>query len=64
MKPFEHTRKGEGYCCVNCDGPYSTWKKRTKSRKAKDNIETKKDIENQIDTHFICMDEDRESGAV
>lgn len=60
MKPFEHTRKGEGYCCVNCDGPYSTYKKRQKSKRAKDKAEAEKEIHNQI----IHLDENRKSGAV
>lgn len=30
MKPHKHVRKGKGYCCRWCDGPYNKWKKKTR----------------------------------
>jgi hypothetical protein len=50
MKPNKHIRKPEGYCCLNCDGPFSTWKKKKAKEKAASEV--------------IQMDEDRPSGAV
>lgn len=28
MKPAKYVRKAKGYCCIWCDGPYRTWKKK------------------------------------
>ena len=49
MKPFEHVRKGEGYCCIWCDGPYAIYKKRnTKQLRKSERQSAKKDIKNEI----------------
>ncbi len=50
MKLNQHVRKPEGYCCVNCDGPRSTYKKKKAKEKAA--------------IQPVQIDEDRESGAV
>lgn len=49
MRPHENLRKGDGYCCEFCDGPYAVFKKTVKrSKKRKDRQIAKRRIEKEI----------------
>lgn len=53
MKPYKHLRKGKTYCCVRCDGPYNSWKK--KNRKVLKTRDKRLDIKmahQELDEHY------------
>ena len=50
MRPYKHLRKGSGYCCERCDGPYNAWKKKTKRcKKRKDKAIDKREVQKEYE---------------
>lgn len=49
MKTHITLRKGVGYCCQRCDGPYNKWKnKRKRSLKKRDKNNIKRQLEKEL----------------